>query len=439
MRNVRSTAAVGVLGVALALPLATLSGGTAVSAPGTAPGTSGADSSASVSDNLVPKWRAKYDARRQVALQQRLRQGGRGAVERLNDGSYAKVANTGTEKIFVVIAEFGDTRHSAYPDGESDAQRFDGPMHNEIPKPDRRVDNSTLWKADYSKKHYENMYFNRMDKFYQKQSVGRYSIDGDITEWVKVPFNEARYGRDVCGSIVCSNTWWLVRDGLAYWTEQQLASGQTMDEIQAYLRTFDQQDRYDFDEDGDFDEPDGYIDHFQVVHAGGDQADGDPIYGEDAIWSHRWNAQINPLGTGPDGGAPIGGVNIGEGGVSDPAAAGQVPDNPTGVWVNDYTIQPENGGLGVFAHEFAHDLGLPDLYDTSGNTGGAENSWRWWALMSQSRGTLPKDAGIGDRPTPFAAWSKFQLGWLDYDVARAGGSSTTGCVRPRRTATRAAA
>ena len=38
--------------------------------------------------------------------------------------------------------------------------------------------------------------------------------------------------------------------------------------------------------------------------------------------------------------------------------------NAVGVWVGDYTMQPENGGLGVFAHEYAHDLGLPDQYDT---------------------------------------------------------------------------
>ena len=101
-----------------------------------------------------------------------------------------------------------------------------------------------------------------------------------------------------------------------------------------------------------------------------------------------------------------------------------VPDNPTGVWVNDYTIQPENGGLGVFAHEYAHDLGLPDLYDTSGNQGGAENSVGFWSLMSQSRGTLPQDDGIGDRASPMGAWDKFQLGWLDYELAATGFDST---------------
>ena len=49
-----------------------------------------------------------------------------------------------------------------------------------------------------------------------------------------------------------------------------------MTQIQDYLKTFDHQDRYDFDGDGNFNEPDGFIDHFQIVHAGGDEADGDP-------------------------------------------------------------------------------------------------------------------------------------------------------------------
>ena len=151
------------------------------------------------------------------------------------------------------------------------------------------------------------MYFNRMAKYYETQSSRQYSVDGDVTEWVKVPFNEARYGRDYCGGIVCSNTWFLIRDALAVWAQGQLDAGKTMAQIQDYLKTFDQQDRYDFDGDGNFNEPDGFIDHFQIVHAGGDEAAGDPNQGTDAIWSHRWNAQIDPFGTGP-GRRPIGGV-----------------------------------------------------------------------------------------------------------------------------------
>jgi immune inhibitor A len=205
-----------------------------------------------------------------------------------------------------------------------------------------------------------------------------------------------------------------------------------MGQIQDYLKTFDELDRYDFDDDGNFKEPDGYIDHMQIVHAGGDQSDGDPTYGSDAIWAHRWYAQINPRFTsGPGGGAQLGGIEIGEGGPSDGGAV-QIPDNPTGVWIGDYTIQPENGGLSVFAHEYVHDLGLPDLYDTSGNTGGAENSTRWWSLMSQSRGTNPGDPGIGDRPMALGAWDKFQLGWLDAAIVKPGKSRTVK-LRPGQT------
>src|SRR6478672_4636099 len=416
-------ATASLISAAVTLPLSsTQAGAVTGSAAGAAPSSSG---NAAPSDSLTPKWRAKFEERNQKALEKRLRQGGRGTSVKVGKGAYGRVAQTGQDKIFVVLAEFGNTQHSAYAGQSPDAQKVDGPLHNQIPEPNRPEDNSTNWQPDYNQSHYQNMYFNRMKKFYEDQSSGKYSVDGQVTEWVKVPFNEARYGRDKCGSIVCSNTWFLIRDALAEWTQSKLDAGWSMTKIQDYLKTFDHQDRYDFDGDGNFNEPDGYIDHFQIVHAGGDQADGDPVYGSDAIWSHRWNAQIEPFGTGPDGGAPIGGVNVGEGGVSDPNGANvQIPNNPTGVWVNDYTIQPENGGLSVFSHEFGHDLGLPDLYDTSGNSGGASNTVEHWSLMSQSRGTAVGDPGIGDKPMPFGAWEKMQLGWLDYDTARPGHDAT---------------
>jgi immune inhibitor A len=91
--------------------------------------------------------------------------------------------------------------------------------------------------------------------------------------------------------------------------------------------------------------------------------------------------------------------------------------------VGDYTIQPENGGLGVFAHEYGHDLGLPDLYDTAGNTCGSacENSTGFWTLMSSGSWLDTGEDTIGDMPGDLGVWEKFQLGWLDkYEVVRAG-------------------
>ena len=335
-----------------------------------------------------------------------------------------------------MLAEFGDVTHPAVPDDpeQSDATTFDGPMHNEIPKPNRKKDNSTLWQANYDVKPLREHVLQADAQVLRERSpTASYSFDGAITEWVKVPFNQARYGRNENNNIVPASVtrWPTGSRRLALWAR----SGSTgMDDgpIHATSRP-STLDRYDFDEDGDFNEPDGFIDHFQIVHAGGDEADGDPVYGVDAIWGHKGHAQIQPSAPAPRAARRSAASTPAR--AAPPAAAiVNVPDNPTGVWVNDYTVQPENGGLSVFAHEFAHDLGLPDLYDTSGNSGGAENSVGFWSLMAQSRGTLPGDAGIGDRPTPMGAWDKFSLGWLDYDVTRAGRSAHA--HDPRRTSPR---
>src|SRR5215207_9186127 len=175
------------------------------------------------SDNLKHPLGERQHVLRQLGLQAKLQGLATGKVHQVGKGKYVELERENTDKIFVVIAEFGNTRHVAYPDTNpdgtpaSDALTFDGPLHNQIPKPDRKNDNSTLWQADYNQAHYNDMYFNRMAKYYQSQSSGRYSVEGAVTEWVKVPFNEARYGRDFCGDIVCNNTWFLIRDGLAFW------------------------------------------------------------------------------------------------------------------------------------------------------------------------------------------------------------------------------
>jgi immune inhibitor A len=312
---------------------------------------------------------------------------------------YVELSRQTTDKVFTILAEFGDERNPNYPDDPSTgAQRFDGPLHNQIPKPEL-TDNSTVWQPDFSPAYFKKLYFGEgrnvesLKTYYERQSSGRYSVEGTVSDWVKVRYNEARYGRNVCGDIVCSNVWALVRDAANQWVADQTAAGRTDAQIAATLATYDEWDRYDVDGDGNFNEPDGYIDHFQIVHAGGDEADGDPIFGEDAIWSHRWYAYNNDVGSTGPATAPLGGTQIGD----------------SGVWVGDYTMQAENGGLSTIAHEYGHDLGLPDHYDTAGGDNGVE----WWTLMAQSRVSKPGDQGLGTRAADLGAWDKLQLGWLD--------------------------
>ncbi len=329
---------------------------------------------------------------------------------------YVELSREATDRIFVVLAEFGNQRHPDYPDQDTDPTTpgpatFRGPLNNAIPAPDRATDNSTVWQPNYDRSHYEDIYFGKhvspgsgkdvesVKQYYQRQSSGRYSVAGTVTDWVKVRYNEARYGRSngyPCGGVVCSNTWNLVQDSVNQWVKDQKAMGRTQKQIKDELKTFDVWDRYDYDGDGNFNEPDGYIDHFQVVHAGGDQADGDPQQGEDAIWSHRWYAFVTNAGFDGPSTNPLGGTQIGN----------------TGLWVGDYTIQPENGGVSVFTHEYGHDLGLPDLYETQGGQNGVD----FWSLMAQSRLSGPQDQGIGTRAGDLGAWEKLQLGWLDYAV-----------------------
>ncbi|MBY8871874.1 immune inhibitor A [Micromonospora sp. PLK6-60] len=332
---------------------------------------------------------------------------------------YVELSRKRTDQIFVILAEFGDERHPNYPDQDTDPDTpgpttFDGPLHNKIPQPNRAVDNSTVWQPDYNADHYRKLYFGTgqgdesLKQYYEAQSSGRYSVDGEVTNWVKVKYNEARYGRSggyPCTSNVCSNTWALVRDAANQWVADQKAQGRSDADIAADVRAMDQWDRYDFDGDGDFNEPDGYIDHFQIVHAGGDEADGDPHQGEDAIWSHRWYAYASDIGNTGPADNPGGGTEIGN----------------TGVWIGDYTIQPENGGRSVFYHEYGHDLGLPDDYNVGIS---ADNNNEHWTLMAQSRLGAKNDGGIGERGGDLGAWNKLQLGWLDYEVVVAGQKRT---------------
>lgn len=324
---------------------------------------------------------------------------GGGSTVKLADGKTVEFFdNKKQANVLSILSEFGDTVVGKYG-GTA------GPVHNAIPQPDRTKDNSTAWEADYNRAYYDNLFNGAGESFksfYQQISGGRYTATGTVEDWVTVPYNGAYYGanprEDEGGS------WDFIEDTGNAWYAKQEAAGKTPAEIDSYLSQFDKWDRYDHDGDGNFNEADGYIDHFQAIHAGeGEEAGASP----DAIWSHRWYVNGTDFGvTGPEvdgaqvlyGGARIGGSKY---------------------FIGDYTVEPENGGLGVFAHEYGHDLGLPDFYDTAGG----DNSTAFWTLMSSgswlSHGGTD---GIGLTPGGMGPDERLYLGWLDHQVVNPGRS-----------------
>ncbi|NOT07003.1 MAG: M6 family metalloprotease domain-containing protein [Gemmatimonadales bacterium] len=97
------------------------------------------------------------------------------------------------------------------------------------------------------------------------------------------------------------------------------------------------------------------------------------------------------------------------------------------IQVDDYTIQSQVGGLtscdgsqimavGTVAHETGHAFGLPDLYDTRGNTQGIGG----WGLMGSGNYARPHS------PSSFDAWSLSVLGWATIDTLGTSRTITTG-------------
>uniref|UniRef100_UPI001C8508FD immune inhibitor A domain-containing protein n=1 Tax=Streptomyces beigongshangae TaxID=2841597 RepID=UPI001C8508FD len=317
-------------------------------------------------------------------------------------GAYAETART-TDRIFVLPVEFAD--HT----------------HNRIPEPDRATDNSTVWTADHSRAHYQRQIFgtagdggepgDTLKSYLLRQSDGSYTITGTVHDWTRVDRPLAHYGTDACekeGAPVptyhCNQQ--LVTDGLTRWYEDQRAAGRSAGSLAAYLSRYDTWDRNDHDRDGTFDEPDGYLDRVMLIFAGESQVNGGGAHGSDAIGSHRGTVGHRRTGadrTGPAGGGRDGGSEVGD----------------SGIWVNDYTMTNENRGLGTLAHEYGHDLGLPDLYDTSG----AENSTGFWSLMAQGS-LLASEDELAAHPADLGAWARLQLGWLDHVSVGAGAAAT---------------
>jgi immune inhibitor A len=215
---------------------------------------------------------------------------------------------------------------------------------------------TSMYYAKYDKEHYEEMIFGdngykgpngenfvSMRQFYEEQSGGSLKVKGKVAGWYTLPGTAASYGAQI-GNSNDINARLAVRNALALAAKDPNIN----------FTDFDKEDRYDDDGDGNYNEPDGVIDHLMVIHAGVGQEAGGGSLKSDAIWSHRWNLG-NYYGYKDTFG------NI--------------------LYALDYTIEPEDGAAGVFAHEFCHDLGAPDEYDID-YTSTAGEPIAMWSLMS---------------------------------------------------------
>jgi immune inhibitor A len=346
-------------------------------------------------DNKPHPLGEKAAALKQTALEKQLKEKVTGkpdnSVVEVAEGQFVKLDLEGEDPVFTMLGEFAD-----FP-------------HNNIAEPDRQYDNSTIWVEDFSSEYFDQLLYddtpgvNSMANFFLEQSSGLYTVYGDATEWATVPEGYQYYDDSVGGLDTSTNVWLFLQDMADAWYADQIAAGKTPAEIAADLATFDILDRYDYDGDGNFNEPDGYIDHFQALHAGEGEEAGGGAMGDEAIWSHSWYANYADIDkVGPSDDFLLGGLKIGD----------------SNYWIGDYTIQPENGGVGVFTHEFSHDLGVPDLYDYNYR----ENGTGFWTLMSSGSWLSDGTVDIGSKPNHLRAWEKFLLGWLNYDVVNRTGA-----------------
>jgi immune inhibitor A len=137
------------------------------------------------------------------------------------------------------------------------------------------------------------------------------------------------------------------------------------------------------------------VDHLMLIHAGIDGSAGGGEQGVYSLWAHSWDMYCDNDG---DGELEWGCIVQGE----------DTPDDPTDdIYAANYTHIPEDADIGVVVHEYGHDIGMPDFYDTSGAT---NNSSSHWDAMNS--GSWNGELG-GSHPTPFNPWTRWVFGWSD--------------------------
>ena len=205
----------------------------------------------------------------------------------------------------------------------------------------------------YQNKTYEVQSEGSAWKYFYDSSSGQYDPQFDVVGPVTVKNNMAYYGENVRNF------------DAAPWTMVKEACELVNDSVDFSL--------YDNDNDG-------YVDFVYVIYAGYGEADGGVA---NTIWPHSYwllEAGIN---------CKVDGKQV------DLYACGNELDSHS----NKHT------GIGTFCHEFSHVLGLPDMYETTGN--GTHKTLGEWSILDY--GPYNNE---GNTPPAYSAYERFFMGWL---------------------------
>ena len=231
-----------------------------------------------------------------------------------------------------------------------------------------------------------NTYFNASD--FQSNLFGT-NPTGSMKEY----YNEISYGN-------------FQVDGTAGgWYQSSLTMTQAVDNARQYVAEIaaladPDFDYAQYDNDGPDNVPnsgddDGYVDGIIVVYSGCGAEWGE---GNNNLWPHMSSLSSYEYETN-DAGA-----------------------NGSNIIVSTYAVCPELAGggdcytdiirpMGVYAHEFGHVLGLPDLYDRDASDGNSEGIGDWCLMASGSW-----MGWAGDTPAHMSSWCKIQMGWIEPTV-----------------------
>ena len=125
---------------------------------------------------------------------------------------------------------------------------------------------------------------------------------------------------------------------------------------------------------------DSYVDFVYVIYAGYGEADGGAA---STIWPHQYYVSMYEY------------VRL-DNKIIDLYACGNELDNHS----------KKHTGIGTFCHEFSHVLGLPDMYETTGD--GTHKTLGQWDILDY--GPYNND---GNTPPTYSAYERFFMGWLE--------------------------